>query len=205
MPPVPITTRPPAGLRSRAAPGFTLIEAAMVLVIIGIGVLGMLQLLAAGTVANGNAAGITTAMSLASNIRELSLGLEFYDPNQVAANPDPNTLVWNSKEASVELYDNITDLDGPADTWDKANDPSSGYQKFSPPIDGTRKPVTGYANWAQHVKVETVDPIKMRSTLPHLAKGEAVRVTVKVTHYDELVYQTSWIVVAPLARDPVPG
>ena len=173
----------------------------MVTVIIGIGVMSMLQLLAAGTVSNGDAASVTTAMTLANNIRELSVGLAYYDPDQNASKPD--TLVWNSKEATVALYDNVTDLDGVTDTWDRTDDPASGYQKFSPPIDGTKQQVQGSDKWAQYVKVESVDPARIRTVMPQSAKGEAVRVTVKVTRDEKLVYKMSWVVFAPLAREPV--
>jgi len=44
------------------------------------------------TVSNGDAASVTTAMTLANNIRELSVGLAYYDPDQNASKPD--TLVW---------------------------------------------------------------------------------------------------------------
>ena len=171
----------------------------MVTVIIGVGVLGMLQLLAAGTVSNTDASGMTTAMTLASNIRELTLGLAFYDPNQAA-----NARTWDSKELLVKDYDNVMDLDGPTDTWDKPNDPTGGYQKFSPPIDGTKMPIAGYDNWAQHVKVDNVNPELISSLLPHNPTTEVVRVTVDVRHDNKTVYKTSWLIFAPLAKDPVP-
>jgi prepilin-type N-terminal cleavage/methylation domain-containing protein len=188
----------PAPARARTARGFTLIEAAMVMVIIGVGVISMLQLLAAGTVSNTDAAGITTAMTLASNIRELSMGLAFHDPDQTT------TRTWDSKEATPQLYDNVMDLDGPTDTWDKPNDPTGGYQKFVPPIDGTKAQIVGFDNWAQYVKVDNVNPESIKSLLPHNPDAEVVRVTVKVLHRDVVVYRTSWLVFAPLAKDPVP-
>jgi type II secretory pathway pseudopilin PulG len=66
---------------SRQRPGsrqaFTLIEAAIVTVIVGVGIMAMLELLAAGSMANGASAELTTAMGLASNIHEMSLGVEY--------------------------------------------------------------------------------------------------------------------------------
>jgi hypothetical protein len=56
---------------------FTLIEAALVTVIVGVGFMALLQLLAAGTVANVQGAQTTTGMNLAKNVREMSLKLPF--------------------------------------------------------------------------------------------------------------------------------
>jgi Tfp pilus assembly protein PilV len=63
--------------RLRARRGFTLIEAALTTIIIGVGVVSMLQLLAAGTVANVDGAKQTTGINLARNIREMSLQFTF--------------------------------------------------------------------------------------------------------------------------------
>jgi Tfp pilus assembly protein PilV len=180
--------------------GFTLIEAAMVTVIIGLGVVGMLELLAAGTVSNSEGTELTTAINLANNVRELSLGLAYYDPQSDPADPLKQP-VWNSKEASVDLYDNIMDLDGSADTWNQqAADPETGYQKFQPPLDVGKKPISDYANWAQWVKVETVDPNNVTAVLPHDAKCATARVTVKVMRNGNPVYKMSWLAVAPKAN-----
>jgi len=55
----------------RARRGFTLIEAALTTVIIGVGVMSMMQLLAAGTASNLGSAELTTGINLAKNIREI--------------------------------------------------------------------------------------------------------------------------------------
>lgn len=57
--------------------GFTLIEAALTTTIIGVGVVAMLQLLAAGTVSNVDGAQQTTGINLARNMREMSLQYTF--------------------------------------------------------------------------------------------------------------------------------
>jgi type II secretory pathway pseudopilin PulG len=62
---------------ARAARGFTLIEAALTTVIIGVAFVGMLQLLAAGTVSNIRGTELTTAVNLARNIRENALRYQF--------------------------------------------------------------------------------------------------------------------------------
>jgi prepilin-type N-terminal cleavage/methylation domain-containing protein len=63
--------------RSSRKRGFTLIEASLTTVIIGVGFLSMLQLLAAGTMTNIRAIESTTAVNLAKNVREMSLKKKF--------------------------------------------------------------------------------------------------------------------------------
>lgn len=62
--------------------GFTLIEAALVTVIVGVGVVSMLRLLAAGTFVNAQSAQTTTAMNLAVNLHEAMMRMTL---DQVAA------------------------------------------------------------------------------------------------------------------------
>ena len=52
--------------------GFTLIEAALTIVIVGTAIVATAELLSVGTVANGDAHRLTTGMNLASNIREFA-------------------------------------------------------------------------------------------------------------------------------------
>jgi prepilin-type N-terminal cleavage/methylation domain-containing protein len=192
----PFTTRsrrPADGRR-----GFTLIEAAMVTVIIGVGVVAMLQLLAAGTVSNSEGTELTTAINLANNIREMSLGLAYYDPTDMAKTPP--VYNWDTKEATVKDYDNIMDLDGATDTWNDPKDSAAGYQKFSPPLDVRRDPITTYKDWAQWVKVETVSANSVATVLPHDATSPTARVTVKIMRNGTEVYRMSWLAVAPKAN-----
>ena len=177
-------TRPAERAARRARRGFTLIEAAMVTVIIGIGVVGMLELLAAGTLSNTKGTELTTAINLANNIREVSLGMAFLDPQ------DPNT--WNTKEKvaltgayDVKLYDNVLDLDG---------------ERFSPPIDVRREPIAGYDRWEQSVKVETVASDNVASVRPNTTTEPTARVTVTIKHGGTDVYVMSWLAVAPKAN-----
>jgi type II secretory pathway pseudopilin PulG len=63
--------------RRRRAGGFTLIEAALTMTIVGVGVVAALQLLAAGTAANVDGAIGTTGVNLARNVREMTLTMSF--------------------------------------------------------------------------------------------------------------------------------
>ena len=53
--------------------GFTLMETALAMVIVGVGLLSMLELLAAGTVANVDGVNETMGMTLAKHVRERTL------------------------------------------------------------------------------------------------------------------------------------
>ena len=168
----------------------------MVTVIIGVGVVAMLQLLAAGTVSNSEGTELTTSINLANNIREMSLGLAYYDP-QTDTTVNPPKYEWVTKEATVKEYDNIMDLDGTLDSWNQASDPAEGYQKFSPPLDVRRDPINAYKDWAQWVKVETVSANAVASVLPHDPASPTARVTVKIVRNGTEVYRMSWLAVAP--------
>src|SRR5437773_5964525 len=67
----------PTNRNGRLRRGFTLMEAAIVTVIVGVGIVGMLELLASGSMANGQSTELTTAMGLAGNIHEMSLGVTY--------------------------------------------------------------------------------------------------------------------------------
>ena len=164
----------PRRAAGRRRTGFTLVEAAMVTVIIGVGVMAMLTLLAAGTAANEDATQLTEAINLANNIHEITMGMPYYDPQ--------TPTVWNSKEPTVAEWDNITDLDGAS---------------FNPPIDARRNPIPEYAGWRQSVEVESVTHDKVTVTTPDTTTEPTARVTVTVRHRGRTVYATSWLVVAP--------
>jgi len=60
--------------RRAARRGFTLIEAALAILIVGVGVTALLELLTAGTLSNVAGTELTTAINLANNIHEITMG-----------------------------------------------------------------------------------------------------------------------------------
>lgn len=153
---------------------FTLLEAAGVTMIVGVGAVAMLELLAAGTMSNADAAERTLAVHLAGNVREVALGLKFADPQL------PDT--WATAEPVVDLYDDIKDLDG---------------QTFQPPLNGRRQAIIEYPHWAQAVTVESVAEHDLASVIAKDPKAPAARVTVRVLRHGREVYRRSWLAVAP--------
>jgi prepilin-type N-terminal cleavage/methylation domain-containing protein len=86
----------PAKTRRR---GFTLIEAAMTTVIVGVGFVATLTLVNAGTMNNARGAERTTAISLARNIRELTLQKTF--AQLIAYNGKNYSQAVDSRESPV--------------------------------------------------------------------------------------------------------
>ena len=87
---------------SLARRGFTLIEAAIVTIIVGVGVVGMLQLLAAGSMANTQSTELTTAMGLVSNIHERALGIKY---DELLANF--NNKTWTGTSGPIDAKANV--------------------------------------------------------------------------------------------------
>jgi hypothetical protein len=156
--------------RTRRFRGFTLIEAALTTAIISFGVMGMLQLLATGTVSNANGTDMTMGLNLARNIRELMVGLP---------NADPTTPThWGAETGeTLATYDDLDDF----------NDKS-----FSPPIDARRQSLANYSGWTQSVRVQNVDNNLLTSVVPN-GSSPALRVTVTITHNGKYVCDLSWV------------
>jgi len=162
-----------AGARRDGRRGFSLIESMIAIVIVGFGVTAMMELLATGTMANASGTELTTAVNLAGNVREISLGLPFYDPQQPTQ--------WSTKESTVAGYDNVLDLDNCS---------------FSPPLDVNRLGMDQYANWRQVVSVESVSEDNLASVRSDTTAEPTARVTVQIMHNGAEVYRMSWLAVA---------
>lgn len=153
-------------------------EAALATVIIGVGVVSMLQLLAAGTVANSYSTEQATAVQLANGIHEIALGLPFFDPDTAAG----ATPLWSTPETGNTAFDDLLDLDG---------------KSFTPPIDVRRQSMSQFSNWTQSIAVQSVPDDQLTSSSVNTVSEPTARVTVTIKHNNKQVYQMSWIAVAP--------
>src|SRR5690349_15716379 len=153
---------------SRRSRGFTLPEASLAVMIVGIGFLATMELFSACTTENQRSAQITTAQMLCSNIQELMGGLAFKDPYYATTNfaPEPGE--------SLATYNDVDDFDG---------------LSFSPPIDSTRAVIPELAKYTQVITVMPVDPNRPGNntdvTKPEIQKTiytGAVRVRVSVLY-----------------------
>jgi type II secretory pathway pseudopilin PulG len=169
-------------------PAFTLLEASLATIIVGLGILSMMELFSASTRQNGAAANMTTAMLLAENVQETMAGLSFNDPAY------GRTYFGSEPGQTLGSFDDVDDFDG---------------QTFSPPIDATRKPISSLSSYSQVVSVWPVYPNQLSANLnptsPDFLQTTytgAVRVTVRILHrksptaVPSEVYRMSWLRVA---------
>ena len=173
-------------IRQRRAPrGFTLAEAALTTVIVGLGILSMIELFANCTAQNAAAARMTTAMLLTSHIQEAMAGLPFNDPFFGSSHfgPEPGE--------TLATYNDVDDFDG---------------SRFNPPIDSTRQALPLQQQYTQVVSVMPVYTNQLSAntseSAPTISKSTytgAVRVRVKIlyqrTPADPAteVYRADWI------------
>jgi len=184
--------RRPRGLAARAA--FTLIETMFAVLIIGLGVVVILQSMMHFLYSNMWSTHAATATYLASEIRELSRALPNHDRfsgGLYFTNPaDPNTLEgWGLEEADPQIEDinDIDDLDGLV--FGNTTTFPEGFvmaRRFPGPInsfgqviseinhDGSTETIeidgelveVSMRGWSQLVTVEKVDPYDYSVTLP---------------------------------------
>jgi len=132
---------PQSPVRNPKSSGFTLIETALVIVIVGVGVLAIMQAEQAFHQHNDFSQRVGTALLLANEIRELTLNFPQSDPITAQTNWGPET-----NEPNVLQYDDLDDFDGPGGVG----------LTFSPPIDALRREIPNMTPWSQVITVENV-------------------------------------------------
>ena len=174
------------GVRRGMRRGLTLVECALAVVIVGTGVVATMQLFASCTRDNQAAVAMTSAVMLSEAIGEITQGLPFSDPETGRSifGPEPGETVLE--------YDDVDDFDG------------SDWQRFSPPLDAQRQPITDLSQYAQLVMVRPVlanDPDSNvdGTSMAKTAHTGVLRVTVRVTYRQRPgapeveAYRTSWL------------
>lgn len=182
---MPLPTRNNHGLTGpRQRPrgrGFTLIEAALVTIIVSTGFLAMLGLISTGTSMNSDAAEITTAVNLSQNIKEMMMRLPYTDEVPPNGAPHPG---WGLDDGET-IYNcsAIDDLDGAI---------------FSPAVDGARQTITSLpAGWVQAISVKTTveGDISRTQLTPDPLTEPMARVTCQIIHNGRAVHTQEWLVV----------
>lgn len=158
----------PRALRS----AFTLLETALATVIVGVGVLGMMQLLSVCTQQNRGGAQTTTAMYLAQCVQEMLADLPFNDPSGAG---------FGLEETGGLL------------TW---NDVDDFHGLSTSPLDSRRNAIPDLSQYTQVIDVREVSPSNLSLQLPG---SDCKQITVRILYRRTAsqtpseVYRLSWL------------
>jgi prepilin-type N-terminal cleavage/methylation domain-containing protein len=171
-----LTSRPRVRGRRTARRGFTLIETALTTVIIGVGVLALIEAQQAFMRSNSWSTHAATATYLANEIREMTRQLPRHDP-VTGLYIDGNNVLrgWGPEPGETEVsdLDDIDDFDGL--TFSPTGTPGLADDDLPGPIDAFGEVIPEITNngsvrldandapmplqgWTQTIKVTKVDP-----------------------------------------------
>ncbi len=150
--------------------GFSLVEALVAILLVGLAIASLLGANAAFTRANAAGVNLTTAEFLLEQIRELTATLPVVDP-------ETETTTFGPEEATVADYDDLDDFDGAV---------------FSPPISANRTTLSDFAAFTQEVTVENVSASNFELVVADHSTA-FVRVTTKVLMNHKEICSVSWI------------
>ena len=147
--------------------GFTLLESALAIVIVGVGVLAMMAGQQAWHFQNDWAEQVGLAARLGNEVREMTLTLPRHDPVTGVA-------TWGSEANEVDVldFDDLDDFDGNGTGVTFAGSDGTG------PLNSLRQPIIGLSDWSQEVRVWNVDAGDINSVV---ADGASDMMLVEVT------------------------
>jgi prepilin-type N-terminal cleavage/methylation domain-containing protein len=150
--------------------GFTLVEVAVAIVIVGTGSVALMGLTSACTTQNRAAADTTTAAMLAQHVQEMLAELPLSDPTLGTTNFGRET------GETVATSDDVDDFNGVT---------------FAPPVDSSRAALTGLDLFSQ---VITVTPAAAKQLTANSGSYTgAVRVRVDIKKGSNVVHTLEWI------------
>ena len=163
--------------RTTTRRGFWLVESAVAIAVVGIGVVAVVGSQQAWHIPAVASEELATGMRLATEIREMSLLLPANDPITGSA-------VWGPEAGELIPIDidDLDDLDGAV----FAEVDGSG------PLDATGAVIVGMDDWVQRIQVQCVDPFNVTSIVPD-GSSEVVRIDVTVMHIGEEITRLTWI------------
>jgi type II secretory pathway pseudopilin PulG len=163
--------------RTTTRRGFWLVESAIAISVIGIGMVAVVGSQQAWHIQAVASEELATGMRLATEIREMSLLLPANDPITGSA-------VWGAEMGEIIPVD-IDDLDDLDDVIFAEADGTG-------PIDATGTIIVGMSDWEQQITVQCVDPFDVTTVVPD-GSSEVVRIEVTVLHNGEETTRLTWI------------
>lgn len=156
---------------TRNPKGFSLIEALIAVVLVGLSVTALVVANHSFTQANSFGADLSTAEFVIEQIRELTVLLPVVDP-------ETTTAPFGPEETGLAAYDDVDDFDGAT---------------FSPPISANRATLSDLAGFSQEVTVQKVSPSNFDTVVPDDDLSAFVRITVNVLQNGQQISSTNWI------------
>lgn len=153
--------------------GFTLIEALIATILIGVSIAALITSNISHTQANAHGMYTTTAEFLIEEIRAMTMPMAFVEPDEV-----PDTFGPDEGEVDVGDYDDLDDFDGVT---------------FSPPVDVNGNSLNDFSEYSQIVTVESVNPADFTSAVEDF-DSSIVRMSVNIVMNGKQVGSTSWLI-----------
>jgi prepilin-type N-terminal cleavage/methylation domain-containing protein len=153
--------------------GFTLIEALIATVLIGVSIAALITSNISHTQANAHGMYTSTAEFLIEEIRAMTMPMAFVEPDEVV-----DTFGPDDGEVDVGDYDDLDDFDGVT---------------FSPPVDVSGNNLNDFSEYRQVVTVESVNPADFTSAVEDF-DSSIVRVSVSIVMNGKQVGSTSWLI-----------
>ena len=150
--------------------GFTIIEALVATIIVGLAIVALVMANGVFTQANAAAVNLSTAQFLVEQIRELTAVLPVVDPTTEDA-------TFGAEEGSLVSYDDLDDFDGVS---------------YSPPINASRAAMSDLSSFTQQITVENVNSSNFNQTVADHS-SPFVKVTVTVSQNSNELASATWL------------
>jgi type II secretory pathway pseudopilin PulG len=150
--------------------GFSLIEALIAVILVGLAIAALLASNSALTIANSEGAELSTAEFLTEQIRELTAMLDVVDPQTGIGTFGP-------EEPNFISYNDVDDFDGAV---------------FTPPISADKSILNDFSAFTQQVTVENVSASNFELVVGDHSSS-FVRVTVRILLNGREVSSACWI------------
>ena len=149
---------------------FTLIEAMIAVLLVGLAVVALLTSSGSFTKVNAASVSSSTAEFLIEQIRELTTSLAVRDPQTGSTHFGP-------EESLLANYDDVDDFDGAT---------------YCPPIGSDRTQLTKFAAFSQQITVQNVNSANFEQVVAHHS-SPFVKITVRILYNGSEIAESSWI------------